>query len=135
MKRILLFTLLTIFLVGTFSCKSLPTIPENASSTQLIQLGQDAAESSNYTAAEMYYEAVIKRYGMNTSTYIEAKYELGHLYKNMKKYDAAFSAFQEILDIFENAEPGALPAAYKKLAKMGISSLPQKYQNNSATKL
>ncbi len=135
MKRIFLTIAITVFFTVLYSCKTVPVIPNNASSTQLIQLGQDAAESSNYDAAEMYYEAVIKRYGMNTSTYIEAKYELGHLYKNTKKYNEAFSAFNEILSIFENAEPGSLPAAYKKLAKMGISSLPEKYQHKTTTKL
>lgn len=111
------------------SCNSVPEIPATASSTQLIQLGQDALEISNYTAAETYYNAVIQRYGMDTATYIEARYELGHLYMKQNKYPEAYASFNEILGIFENAEFGSIPAAYKKLALMGIDNIPEKYKN------
>ena len=109
------------------SCASVPEIPADASSTQLIQLGQDALSVSNYKAAETYYKAVIQRYGMDTATYIEASYELGHMYLKQKKYESAYIRFKEILDIFQNAEPGSIPSAYKKLASMGMNRIPEKY--------
>ncbi len=123
MKKTLFFTLLTFGLLYT-SCNSTPKIPNDATSTQLIQNGQEALSSSNYKAAEAYYMAVIQRYGMDTSTYIEARYELGHLYLKQKKYEEAYACFSEILSIFENAEIGYLPAAYKKLAQMGLDRIP-----------
>ena len=111
--------------VSTFfiSCNTVPEIPADASSTQLIQMGQDAMEFSNYTAAETYYNAVIQRYGMDISAYIEASYELGHLY-------LAYQKFDEILSTFENAEIGVIPAAYKKLATIGMEQIPAKYKTN-----
>ena len=42
------------------SCASVPEIPADASSTQLIQLGQDALSVSNYKAAETYYTTEIQ---------------------------------------------------------------------------
>ncbi len=122
-----------LFLVLTFgifiaSCNSVPKIPDDATSTQLIQMGQDALEISNYTAAETYYNAVIQRYGMDTATYIEASYELGHLYLKQKRYDEAYQKFDEILATFSNAEIGTIPASYKKLAEMGIERIPEKYK-------
>ena len=124
-------TLIFAGLLGSalISCTSVPSIPGNASSTQLIQLGQDALEMNNYTAAETYYNAVIQRYGMDTSKYIEARYELGHMYSKKKDYENAYKNYSEILEIFENAEFGSLPQAYKKLAQMGINNLPEKYKN------
>lgn len=110
------------------SCGTVPKIPEDATSTQLIQMGQDALEFSNYTAAETYYKAVIQRYGMDTATYIEASYELGHLYLKQKRYEEAYQKFDEILATFANAEIGAIPAAYKKLAEMGIEKILEKYR-------
>lgn len=87
-------------------------------------------EFSNYTAAETYYNAVIQRYGMDISAYIEASYELGHLYLKQKKYALAYQKFDEILSTFENAEIGVIPAAYKKLATIGIEQIPAKYKTN-----
>lgn len=110
------------------SCATAPKIPENATSTQLIQMGQDALEVSNHTAAETYYITVIQRYGMDTATYIEASYELGHLYLKQKKYDEAYRKFDEILGIYSNAEIGTVPASYKKLAEMGIEKIPEKHR-------
>lgn len=110
------------------SCNTVPKIPQDATSTQLIQAGQDALEVSNYKAAETYYNTVIQRYGMDTATYIEASYELGHLYLKQKKYDEAYRKFDEILEIFSNAEIGTIPASYKKLAEMGIEKIPQKHK-------
>lgn len=108
------------------SCNSVPEIPPSATSTQLIQLGQDALSLKNYVAAETYYNAVIQRYGMDTKVYIEARYELGHMYLQQKKYQEAYRNFSEILEIFENAEYGSIPASFKKLAQMGIENIPEK---------
>ena len=53
-----------------------------------------------------------------------AAYELDRI---QKKYESAYIRFKEILDIFQNAEPGSIPSAYKKLASMGMNRIPEKY--------
>ncbi len=129
MKLVTKILLATSFCFAFASCGSVPEIPADATATQLIQSGQDALEYSNYKAAETYYNAVIQRYGMDTATYIEATYELGHMYLKQKKYEQAYQKFDEILATFENAEIGVIPAAFKKLAQMGINQIPEKYKN------
>lgn len=125
-KLTLILTLTFIFAPLFFSCKSTPTMPDNASATQLIQLGQDAAELGNYKAAEYYYLEAIRRYGVDTQIYIETRYELGHLYLISKKYDDAYTCFTEILDIYANAEYGSVHGSFKKLAQIGLDRIPKK---------
>lgn len=108
------------------SCTSVKDIPADLTSAQLIQQGQNAYSSSNYSLAEKYYETVIQRYGNNTATYIEAKYELGHLYIKTKNYQKAYQAFDEILEIYSYAAIGDLPPAYRKLAQLGMDKIPEK---------
>lgn len=123
-KIVKLFVFLALFVFA--SCKSAPVIPDDATAVQLIQMGQDAQSVLNYDGAQAYYMAVIQRYGMDTSTYIEATYELGHLAMQRHQYEKAYYYFKEILDIFENAEFGTVPQAYKKLALMGMANIPEK---------
>lgn len=130
MKYIVKLLFITTFCSAVISCNSIPEISNDATSTQLIQLGQDAVEASNYTAAETYYNTVIKRYGMDTATYVEASYEIGHMNMKRKHYEEAYAKFNEILEIYKDAEIGSLPGSYKKLAQMGIDQIPSKYKNN-----
>lgn len=91
--------------------------------TQLIQRGQDAYANGNYEAAEVYYNAVIDRFGADPKRYVEAKYEIGHLYMKLRKYDKAEVIFNEITGIFEESIPGSLPAAYKKLCEIEMDKV------------
>ena len=124
------------------SCRTIKDIPEDLTSTQLIQLGQNAYGSAQYKNAETYYKTVIARYGMDSSVYVEARYELGHLYLKQKKYAAAYASFKEILDMYASTTPGVLPGAYNKLAEIGMKRIPKhkfpetkpsKVQTNTAT--
>ena len=130
MKCIVKALFITTLCFAAVSCNSIPEISDDATSTQLIQLGQNALETSNYKAAEHYYNTAIKRYGMDTATYIEASYEIAHMNMKRKYYEEAYAKFSEILEIYKTAEVGTLPGAYKKLAQMGIENIPSKYKNN-----
>ena len=65
---------------------------------------------------------------MNTNVYIEATYELGHLYLSRKDYERAFAKFNEIIELYETAEFGVLPASFKKLSQLGINRIPEKFK-------
>ena len=106
------------------SCQTVKDIPEDLTAPQLLQRGQAYADASDYKNAEACYLATIDRYGDDTNTYIEAEYELAHLYMKMKKYDKARAVLEEILEIYDYATPGSLPAAYKKLAQIDMEKLP-----------
>lgn len=122
MKRII-FVLIAACLVLA-ACKSTQEIPEDLTAEQLIQLGQDAYGESNYKNAERYYEIVITRYGLNTDKYIEARYELGHLYLKEKKYEKAYDTFKEIEDLYASAGSGSVSPSFNKLAEIGMKQIP-----------
>lgn len=106
------------------SCRTVKDIPEDLTAPQLLQRGQSCLDNADYKSAEVYYLTTIDRYGDDTNTYIEAKYELAHLYMKRKKYEKARTALDEILDIYNNAPSGSLPAAYKKLAQIEMAKIP-----------
>lgn len=124
-KNIFIIAIFAAFVVFFPSCSTVKEIPDDLSAAQLIQLGQDAYGNAQYKNAEMYYSTVISRYGMNTDTYIEAKYELGHLYLKQKYYTAAYSAFKEIVDLYASTAPGTYPGAYSKLAQIEMAKIPE----------
>lgn len=127
MKKITLL-ICTIALTGAaaftaVSCRTVKDIPEDLTAPQLLQRGQSCLDNADYKSAEVYYLTTIDRYGDDTNTYIEAKYELAHLYMKRKKYEKARTALDEILDIYNNAPSGSLPAAYKKLAQIEMAKI------------
>ena len=127
MKKQITFLTMT-FLLALTSCNSVPEIPADATYTQLIQMGQDSLEIPNYRAAEAYYTAAIQRFGMNSTVYVEATYELGHLYLKQKKYSEAVAKFIELKELYRDAEYGVLPSSYSKLAQIGLDRIPDKYK-------
>ena len=109
-----------------FSCHSVVVIPEDASAKQLIQSGQDEFSSGNYKNALRFYNATLERYGDDPSIFVEAKYEIGHIYMKQKKYDYAENVFTEILSLYANTLPGQLPGAYQKLSQFEIEKIAEK---------
>lgn len=120
-----LFTLLTLSILSItiFSCKTVKEIPEGKTSAQIIQMGQNAVSSGDYSSAIFCYQTVIERFGSSPSIYVEAKYELGHVYSKQKKYDQAYKIYTEILELYET-NGAYLPQSYKKLCQIGISHIP-----------
>jgi len=128
MKKITLL-ICTIALTGAaaftaVSCRTVKDIPEDLTAPQLLQRGQSCLDNADYKSAEVYYKTTIDRYGDDTNIYIEAKYELAHLYIKRKNYDKARSALDEILELYDYAPAGSLPAAYKKLAQIEMAKIP-----------
>ncbi len=113
------------------SCSTIKNIPEDKTSAQIIQMGQNAASINSYNNAIYCYETVIERFGTNPSIFVEAKYEIGYVYLKQKKYDKANTAFSEILQLYD-AMGAALPPAYKKLAEIGMEKIPERYKKETA---
>lgn len=123
-KLVLSFIFAIIIPLAVISCTSLKEIPENLTAPQLLQQGQACLDNSDYKNAEAFYLATIDRYGQDTDIYIEAKYELAHLYIKRKQYEKAYSALDEILELYSYAMTGTLPPAYKKLAQIEMDKIP-----------
>lgn len=125
MKKFL-YTFALISISGIFfSCAS-KDIPTDLTAAQIIQKAQNAYEKLDDKSAIYYYETLIKRYGTNLAIYVEGQYELGHIYLRTHKYEKAYPYFEEIIKIYDDTSYGDLPTAYKKLAEIGISQIPEK---------
>ena len=123
MKKFITFAALLAVSMIFFSCKTLKEIPEDKTSSQIIQMGQNYVAIPDYKSAEFCYETVIDRYGTDPSIYVEARYELGRIYLAQKKYDKAYAVFTEVLDIYD-AYGAVLPGSYKKLCNISINQIP-----------
>ena len=123
MKKLITLAALFVATMLLFSCRTLKEIPEEKTSAQIIQMGQNYVGNSDFSSAEFCYNTVIERYGSDPAIYVEAKYELGRIYLAQKKYDKAYATFNELLNIYDSY--GAmLPGAYKKLCNISINQIP-----------
>ncbi len=124
MKKIITFAALITIAFSFFSCRTIKDIPEEKTSAQIIQMGQNYVGSSDYKSAEVCYNTVIERFGSDPAVFVEAKYELGRVYLVQRKYEKAYNTFTEILDLYDDY--GAmLPGAYKKLCTISIDQIPE----------
>ena len=123
------FFAIAIFATLFVSCSSVPKeIPEDLTAQELIQKGQTEFENGRYKASLAYYNAVTERFADKPDVFLEASYEIGHLYMKQKKYDKAETVFQEILGIYANAQPGLLPGSYRKLSELEMEKIQAKKQ-------
>lgn len=100
-------------------------IPMELTAQELIQKGQDEFEARDYKNSLRYYNAVTERYSDSLPVYIEASYEIGHIYMKQKKYSQAKVIFDEIIDIYSKTAPGDVPGAYEKLSKLELAKIPE----------
>ena len=122
-KKFIILTSLFILFALT-ACNTIKFIPEEKTSAQIIQMGQNACSVRSYKSAILCYETAIERFGTNPAVYAEAKYEIGYVYLKQKKYAKAYSAFTELLELYD-AMGSAIPPAYKKLSEIGIEKIPE----------
>ncbi|MDE6774681.1 MAG: hypothetical protein K2J14_08695, partial [Treponemataceae bacterium] len=85
-------------LLALAACTTNTVIPDDASAKELIQRGQEAYEKNRNKEALAYFTAVVDRYGSDPALYIEARYEIAHLYMKRKNYEAAAPVLQEIIE-------------------------------------
>ena len=125
MKKIITLALLITISFSFFSCRTIKEIPEDKTSAQIIQMGQNYVGNGDYKSAEFCYNTVIERYGSDPAVYVEGRYELGRIYLTQKKYDKAYDIFTELLALYDDYAT-MLPGSYKKLCNISISQIPEK---------
>ena len=125
MKKIITFAALLAALTLFISCRTLKEIPEDKTSAQIIQMGQNYVGNGDYKSAEFCYNTVIERYGSDPAVYVEGRYELGRVYLTQKKYDKAYDIFTELLALYDDYAT-MLPGSYKKLCNISMSQIPEK---------
>lgn len=122
MKKILTILTTLIISLSLFSCMSIKEIPADKTAAQIIQLGQNASMSGSFSGAEFCYNTALDRFGDDPSIFVQATYELGHMFAKQKKYEKAKNAFNQIIAL-EDAQPGIVLPKYLKLCEMGLESI------------
>ncbi|WP_407426907.1 tetratricopeptide repeat protein [Treponema sp.] len=109
------------------SCTSTPKeIPEDLTAQELIQKGQAAFENGKYKESLRYYNAVTERYADSPAVYVEATYEIGHVFMKQKKYEQAEEVLTSLIELYQKAQPGTLPGAYQKLSQLELDKIAEK---------
>lgn len=128
-KSILLFT--TLLISGLlFSCKSIKEIPMDKSAVQIIQMGQNAVSMNSFSNAEFCFNEVLKRFGTDPYYFVQAKYELGHIFEKQNKFKEAKAAFEEIINL-ETLQPRTVEPKYIKLATMGLERIAEEQNKHN----
>jgi len=115
--------------LSLFSCMTVPKeseIPEDATAADLMQKAQEAFDSSNYRAAHVYYEIILKRFSSDESACVAAEYEIAHLYIKKRKWKDAYTLLEEIIERYGGAAGMHLPPDYYKLAKIDYARAAEK---------
>lgn len=108
-----------------FSCNTNKPIPDDLTAKELIQRGQEAFEKGRTKQSLSYFNAVVDRFGSEPALYVEARYEIGHLYMRNKDYEHAVPVLEELTALYANSPVGTFPAAYDKLAKLELEKVPK----------
>jgi len=122
------------FILFFFSCASVPkegNVPQDMEVIDLIQKAQEAFEINNYRGAKKWYEIVVKRFGDDLPTRIEAEYEIAHILVKQKKWKEAYKMLASLISIYETKDGMKMPPEFYKLAKLDyekvIAKLPLSY--------
>ena len=100
------------------SCASRPgVIPEDLTTMELIQRGQEASERGRYRVALQYYEAIIERFPHDIDSICAAEYEIAFIHYKQKKYDIAKTEFNNLLERYNIPDEELLPPQFKILSQ------------------
>lgn len=111
-------------------CGTIQKIDNDTTPLEIIQMAQTAYDHGLTKKSLMYYDELIKRYGMYSDVYIEARYEIGHIYYKKKKYKKAREILEEIVEIYNSSQPGELPGAFKKMAALDLEKIDRKQKKH-----
>jgi len=117
-----------VLLLAAFGCASVPDpskIPMELTVAELSQRGQAQLDDYNYKAAEVYYEAIIQRYGTDLGALTAAEFEIAHIRIKQKKWDQAKPMLEAIIARYDETGGAGLPPEYLTLARNDLLSIPE----------
>jgi outer membrane protein assembly factor BamD (BamD/ComL family) len=101
-------------------------IPEDLSSSELIQRAQEASDRNRYNQALQYYTALLERNRTNIDLVCTAEYEIAFIYYKQKKYSQAKEGFNSLLERYDAPGGDMLPPKFKRLATIVLDSISEK---------
>jgi outer membrane protein assembly factor BamD (BamD/ComL family) len=115
-KALLLLALLSA--LGSFGCKSVPTvIPPDLSPADYFQKAQEASDAGKYALALKYYESFLQHYPDERDRGLWARYEIALLHYKMKDAATALTLFDELLAMYSGEDAAQLPQGPRILAE------------------
>jgi tetratricopeptide (TPR) repeat protein len=115
-KALLLLALLPI--LGSFSCKSVPTkIPPDLGPADYFQRAQEASDAGRYAVALKYYESFLEKYPDERDRGLWARYEIALLHSKMNDTATALRLFDELLALYTGEAAAQLPEGPRILAE------------------
>ncbi len=98
-------------------------IPDDLTTAELIQRGQEASDRYNYNVSIQYYEAVIERFPYDIDSVIAAGYEIGFIHYKQKDYVQAKKELNQVLAHYNISDQDLLPAKYKILSNIVLGKI------------
>ncbi|MQY77442.1 MAG: tetratricopeptide repeat protein [Spirochaeta sp.] len=105
---------LALFLI---SCRSATdTLEPDLLPAEIFQRAQEAADSSRYNQALLYYQTFQERYPEEVERNLWASYEIAFLYYKLGEYDRAVELFDELIELYNTEESATMIPAPKILS-------------------
>ena len=98
-------------------------IPNDLTTAELIQRGQEASDRNRYAVSLQYYEAVIERFPNDIESVIAAEYEIAFIHYKQKNYELSKSEFNRMLERYNTPDQELLPAQFKILANIVLGKI------------
>jgi tetratricopeptide (TPR) repeat protein len=119
-----------IFAFGTAlcvsACVSVAVIPDEMTPAEIIQRAQEASDRNRYNLALQYYRALLERNGDKADMVCTAEYEIGFIHYKQKKYAAARSELNALLQRYESPDAELLPQEFRRLALIVLDRITEK---------
>jgi outer membrane protein assembly factor BamD (BamD/ComL family) len=98
-------------------------IPNDLTTAELIQRGQEASDRNRYNVSLQYYEAVIERFPYDIDSVIAAEYEIAFIHYKQKDYELSKTEFNRLLARYNIPDQELLPAQYKILSNIVLGKI------------
>jgi outer membrane protein assembly factor BamD (BamD/ComL family) len=98
-------------------------IPDDLTTAELIQRGQEASDKNRYEVSIQYYEAILERFPYDIDNVIAAKYEIAFIHYKQKNYPQAKTEFYQVLDHYNIPDQELLPAQFKILSNIVLEKI------------
>ena len=113
--------------VLTVSCITGPiVVPEDLTTAELIQRGQEASDRNRYSVSLQYYEAVIERFPFDIESVIAAEYEIAFIHYKQKQFNEAKTELNGLLARYNVPDEELLPPQYKILSNIVLGKIEEK---------
>jgi outer membrane protein assembly factor BamD (BamD/ComL family) len=116
------FALLTVLAVSCVTSGPIE-IPDNLTTAELIQRGQEASDKYRYNVSIQYYQAVIERFPYDVDSVIAAEYEIGFIHYKQKNYTLAKQELNQVLAHYNIPDQELLPAQFKILSNIVLRKI------------